>query len=414
MLKITKPTILKNKNFMLLWIGQSISKLGDQFHGIAAMWYVYMLTGSSLKMGITLVCSTVPSLIFSPLAGILADKCSRKKIIILSNLISGALVLMLYILIFTHNISIVLIYVLTALITISTTFFSPSIAATIPSIVEKDTLIEANSFSQLSSGICGVLGPVLAGIIIAILGVPLLFLLDSISFFIAASFEMLIYIPKPIAKDSAKTKLSTDLKEGFLYAIKNKKLLHFIIVGGVIINFFLAPLSIYIPIFSNKILKMGSFGFSAILTALTIGGIVTAALTPFIKNRINYFTLTFIGLTMEGITLVLFSLSNTIYLACTFAVLFGVSVSLCNTSLGTVFQTLTPNSMMGRVSSIMNMMCTVTNPLGIFIGSLMPQIISIRFVMLISGIIVAISGFSTITIIRTDHQTSTQMLEAAE
>lgn len=397
-----KKSMFMNKNFTLLWLGQLVSLLGNRFHEIASMWYIYEVTGSPLKMGITLIFSTLPSVILGPFAGVFADRYDRKKIIVLSDLINGCIVGTIAMLIYTQAMEIWMLYLLAGLRSVTSTFFGPAIGAVVPSIVEKEQLIKANSLNQLSRSFTGILGYAAGGVMIAVLGIPGLFLLDSISFILSGISETFIEVPRANMEIAASENkgMKNEILKGARFAVSNKKLFHFILVGGIIINFFLAPLEIYITIFARQRLNMGSEALGILLAAITVGSLVMAPLVPVLEKRFNYYTLVFIGLTLEGVFIILFGMSGNFYMALVIQALMGASICMCNVSLNTVFQTLIPNEMLGRVGGILETMCQATIPLGYLLGGMAAERLSLTLVLVASGIVVAISGLSTFKVSR--------------
>ncbi|HYF82679.1 MAG TPA: MFS transporter [Clostridia bacterium] len=400
MKKLDEKSIFRNRNFVLLWLGQLVSLLGNRFHEVASMWYIYQVTGSPLKMGITLVFSTLPAVILGPFAGAVADRYDRKKIIVLSDFINGGIVGVITILMYMGNLEIWMLYLLAGLRSAASTFFGPAVSAITPSIVQKEQLLKANSMNQLSRDFTGILGYAAGGAMIAIMGISGLFLFDSISFTLSAISETFINVPK-VRKEAVEKKcMRSEILESIYFIIKKKELLHFVIVGGLVINFFLAPLEIYITLFAGHRLNMDSGGFGILLAAITVGSICMTLLMPAIGRRLGYYTLTFIGLTLEGLLMMLFGVSGSFYTSLVILALMGASICICNVSLSTIFQNLIPNEMMGRVGGILGTICQATIPLGYFIGGMVTEKFDLTAVLVTSGLIVALSGLSTFRIAR--------------
>lgn len=395
MFRLKVDSIFKNQNFLLLWMGQLISLLGDQLHALAAMWYVHQVTGSAMKMGITLAFGTLPAVLVSPFAGYAADRWSRKTIVILSDLVNGCLICLLTGLLFFDRLELWMLYGITALISMSSSFFGPAISATLPTIVNKEELVKINSVMQFTKNLTGIFGPVLAGTLVAVLDVPGLFLLNGVSFLLSAFTETFISIPVLDAANTVKRSMKSDILDGVRYTIKNKALLHLIIVGGFIINFFLAPLTMQVLVLSEN-LNLGSKGYGFLLSCIGIGSVLISLAVPAISKKLHYYALTCIGLTCEGGFLLLLAFSVNLFTASAALALFGASVCLCNISLSTLFQALIPNEMMGRVSSSLGIIARVTVPLGMFIGGFLIEKVPVTVVLVTTGIIVAAAGLSTV------------------
>ena len=391
-----KNGILKERNFMILWLGQFISKAGNAVYDIAAMWYVLQKTGSTTRMGITLVCSFLPAIVVSPAAGLIADRFDRKKIIIIADFTQGLIMGVMTLLMYLNLLTISQMYLLSALMSITGAFFSPAISSSIPAIVKEENLINANNLSKFTENVCSIFGTMLGGIMVAVIGVPGLVLFNALSFIAAAFIESFISIPKNHLSGTIKSNFRSDIKEGFSYAVKNKKLLHFIIVGGFIINFFLAQLSIIFPVFSVKNLNSGSRGYGMLMSSIAVGSLIITLIIPAISKKFSYYMMTFVGLVLEGIFLIMIGLSKNIYAAVVSSGLLGMAVCICSVSLSTIFQKLVPNEMMGRVSSIMTIISQSTVPLGFFLGGIILEKISPSVMLIVSGIINAAAGLTTI------------------
>lgn len=388
--------IIKNKNFTILWIAQFISKIGNEFHSIALMWYVMQITGSTLQMGTSLIFSELPMIILGTFAGVIADRYDRKKIVVICDILSGLLVAVIFILTLGKTKSVIYLYIVSALISSVSAFFGPCYSALIPVLVEEEDLPSANSASQLSSGISSILGPAAAGILIYFIGMPGLFLFNSISFIFAGIFESFMKVSAAKKENITVSNFKEDFKEGFLYSIKNKVLLNYIIVGGAIINFFAAPLSIFIPVFSKNILKNQSASYGFLLSCLALGGIAASIFYAAKGKKLNPFRMTTVGLSLEGIFMCSFAFSNGLISSSISLILLGGAFGICNISLSTAFQKLIPNSMMGRVSSLSNMLCLISVPLGYFFGGLFADKYKVTSILLIYGICILASALATL------------------
>lgn len=410
-MKLKDDSIFKNRNFVLIWLGQLVSMLGSNLHSIAVMWYVLELTGSTSKAGVTLVFTIAPRILLSPFTGPLADRIDRKKIIVMSDLINGLLVGIIAILCYTNHMQLWILYLLSACMSATSAFFSPAIGASIPSIVTKDHLIKANSLTQMTRYGSSILGPALGGILVILIGIPGLFLLNSLSFLLSSFSESFIKIPQIRREKKQKTTLLNDFKEGINYTLNNKDLLHVIIVGGVIINFFYSPLSLIIAVIAKKGLNAGSEGYGILLSALSVGGLIMSFIIPKISQKIGNYKLLFLGLTLEGLFLIPFAFINNLYTGIVALLILGCSFGIVNVTLGTVIQSMVPNHIMGRVSSVMGILCTVSVPLGYYLGGVALEHYSTSHICIVIGILTTLSGLSTFRVVKHDQQKSYKKID---
>jgi len=172
--------VLRNRDFLALWLGQVISQIGDSFTFLALLITVNQLTGSTASMGLMMISLTLPQLLFSFLAGVIVDHVDRKKIMILSDLLRAVLVLAF--LTVRSADQVYIFYIVGFLVSAVSVFFWPAKTAMIPRIVEGEAkLLSANALSQTSRVAAMLTGPALAGFLIAWLGTSVAFMVDSVT-----------------------------------------------------------------------------------------------------------------------------------------------------------------------------------------------------------------------------------------
>lgn len=384
----------KNKNFVLLWSGQTVSKLGDRFFQIALMWFIYTETGSSLALGISLICFTIPMIIIQPIAGTFADRNFKKQIIVASDILNGILMLTIAYFLFAGHLPMAVLYGLIALSSGITAFFTPAIQASIPLIVEEEQLPKANSLNQFSMQMSNILGPVLAGIMLGITEIWFLLLLNGISYIISALTEFWIEIPE-VKSETENASFNKRFKEGFQYLMKNNQLLYLVFVGGVIINFFLAPLQVFLTVLSNDILQVGSTGFGFINTSISVGAI-TGVLLVFLNVCKDKYKMVVIGLTLEGVALLLLGIIPTFTIAITSSIILGLGVALASTGIGTLYQTIIPKDKMGRVMGLVSTILLTVVPIGTLFGSMIINYFAVYHILIVFGVVVILASLSLI------------------
>lgn len=389
---------LSNKNFMLLWIGQTISNFGDAVYSIAIMWYVMSVTGSAEQMGVSLICSYLPIVLLSPVAGIVADRYDRKKILVICDLLSGVFVSIVAVLAFKNQLKIWEIYIISLIISSIAAFFGPCIKALIPEVVEKATLIKANSMNQVTTYMCQMLGTSIAGILIALISVKGLFIINSISFIISAIFNTYIKLDHLEVKKEKMHCFIGEIKDGIKYCLSIKEIMYFMLIAGIIINFCTAPIELYIPIFSKKVLEGNSSIYGLLMAAIAVGGVLAAAMITSISKIIKKYYLLTIGIVGEGISIIFFGMSRNFIVAFISLTLLGMFVAITNIALSTIVQTIVPNNIMGRIAGFMSMLAGITVPLGYLVGGIVSEKYEVTMIMAISGLIVTAAGLATVKI----------------
>lgn len=181
---------LRVRDFRLLWIGQTVSLLGDQFHFVALAWLTLLLTGSPLALGTVLMAAAIPRGGLMLVGGALTDRFSQRALMLLSDSLRAVLVTLLTALVLSGNAQLWQLYVLAVIFGSVDAVFYPSSQAILPSLVDESRLGGANALSQAAVQLSNLLGPVAAGALIAVLagtrGIGLAFALDAATFYVSA------------------------------------------------------------------------------------------------------------------------------------------------------------------------------------------------------------------------------------
>ncbi len=207
-------SVLKRRDFFLLWLGQGVSNIGSSVHSLAVIWLIAELTGSAKSVSLFFMILTVPTIVIGPLAGVWVEKWPKKTVIVVTDLIRGALALGMA---FTTDLT--AIYGLSFLSVVTGLFFSPAIRTAIPRIVNKEDLITANALSSLTGQAARLLGPALGGLLTGFYGVKMAFIINGVSFILSALSECFIHIPtgnKELAPRQAGS-FRRDFLEGWQY-----------------------------------------------------------------------------------------------------------------------------------------------------------------------------------------------------
>jgi len=182
--------ILRNRTYFPLWLGQIVSNLGDTLNYVALVVLVYRLSGSGLAVSTVVVFEIVPVLVIAPFAGVVIDRFSRKGILIGSDVARALLMLGLIAATETWHV-----YLIAALLTVATVFFTPTVQAVLPAIVAEDALLAANSVAWSTGRLVQILASALAGGLIAAAGTDLVFALNGLTFLFSAAMIARITIP---------------------------------------------------------------------------------------------------------------------------------------------------------------------------------------------------------------------------
>jgi MFS family permease len=273
-----------NRAFRQLWLGQVVSQMGDWFDTIALYTIILNLTGSGRDIGLLLVARFLPSFVFGPLSGVLADRFSRRTIMIVSDLLRAVVVLGF--LLVRRADQLWLIYVLTVFQLAFSTFFEPAKTAVIPSIVSE--LVAANAISSVTWSAMLTLGAAIGGVITGLLGTEVAFVLDSLTYLLSAALIASVRFPKRPEREKGKLTIGralgiTETVDGARYVKRRPRVLALLLVkpawgiGGGILTL--------LPVFGEKIFPVGNSAATGIGVLFAARGIGTAV-GPIVARRV--------------------------------------------------------------------------------------------------------------------------------
>lgn len=356
------------KNLFLYSTGKTISIFGTAIYNFALGLYVLKQTGSALSFAVTLILGIIPMVIINPFAGVIADKINKKTLVICMDLLSGILLVSVYILCMKYELNLLIIYVTTFLLTVFTTFFGIGLEAAKPNIVSEKMLMNINSISKIIDSISLIMGPMLGGIVFAIFDMRTFIIINGVSFLFSGLSMMFIHFKlfnHQLNEDHliGKIHLIRDMKDGFNYIFERKSIKSMFMLL-ILINFFLGfAVTVPLPYMINTVLKFGAKEFGIIQGAFPLGMIIGALLVKKITERISYsILLKYISIALSilmillGVPVMLKSLQlNSIVFTCYFITvlfLFGLFIALIDIPLAYFMQKEIPDEYRGRVLSI--------------------------------------------------------------
>lgn len=280
LVRLLRP--FRNRDFAFLWAGITISLLGDGAYFVAVPWLVYQLANDPTALSLVGVAWTVPHLACLLLAGAASDRFDRRRVMIISSLGSGIAIGAIAVLVFTDRVELWHLWVLVAVHGASFAFFVPASSAVIPQIVPSDLLVEANSLRQFIRPLAlRMLGPALGGILIAAFGTGAAFLIDALSFGVAALAIALMRIqvqPADRASGEARTSFGREIADGFRFVRGQAWLALSLIAAGIWLFVTVGPIEVLIPFLVKNEIGGGAQALGFILAAGGVGAVVGALL----------------------------------------------------------------------------------------------------------------------------------------
>ena len=378
---------MKNKNFIIIVIGQIISLFGNAIQRFSMSLYLLAFTGSTSTFATILSLSTIPYIIFAPIAGRLSDKINKKKIMVYLDLFCFALIGIYAFILFKGNDNVLIVGTVMFILSICATLYGPTVTSSIPQIVEEEKLTSANGVINQVGSIVNFVGPILAGILYGLLGIKIIVIINAVSFLISAIMEMFLNIPDveienidiknevAITKDNEKI-MSLDFiknsfvgsKDVFIYLKREKKIVLGIIISYALCNIFLSPiLTIVAPYFVNILLGFSSEVYGIVegvfVLGMILGGFwISVKPNMFSMKKVHYTYLPMIAGVITMSSLGFINLNN-YALAIIFALggfVRMLSLALSNVLTLTFIQKQVPGEMLGSVSAFSTAVATIS------------------------------------------------------
>ncbi len=397
--RFTAWQMLTLRDFRLLWLGQSVSILGDQFYLVALPWLVLHLTGSSLALGSILLTHTVMRVAFQLVGGAISDMISQRKLMIASSLVRSVVCAVLTALVLTSKIHLWHLFIVVAVFGMADAFFTPALKAFIPGIIPKENLVAGNSLLNTSSLLAMFLGPSVAGIVISMIGTGGAFAFDTASFvFVAGCLLLMRSAPSSdaapeqiIAKTNARRRhLLSSIGEGLRYTYHEPTLRALLTITAVVEFAFAGPFTVGLASLANVKFAGGAAAFGAMLSSLG-GGLLIGTLIVSATHSKYSFGKTILWLTTAlGFGLTLLGLVPNVIWACVLMALIGMIAGYTQVLMASWLQTKSDPQLRGRVMSVVMLSAYGLTPLSYLLTGALTQIsVSVMFV--VTGILLLIA-----------------------
>lgn len=411
--EVKQPAKLFNRNFVLLLQGQFVSWLGAQVVIIAQLFWIKRATDSASLIGIMEAVTALPALLLGPFGGVLADRFSRRKLIIVSDVVRGVSTLSLAALMFVVpdavGPTIVWMFVVLLISSLMSAFFNPAISASIPDLVPRKQIATANSLSQLSFQLTTFLGQGLGGALFRLFGAPVLFLFDGVSYLFSAVSEAFVTIPQEIPETSTDWReqvetLKEDMRAGFQYVWNQAGLRELVLVSA-FLTFFTMPIIILMPFFIEDWLgltpdwygfMMASFGVGSLAGFLAAGSIRLtnssrhrAIIAILLAQSVGY---GLIGVVREPVLVLMLAFVG------------GALNGFITVHVTTMIQITTPTNIRGRVFGLLATISGALAPISMGLAGIVADLINqnIPLIYLVCG--AAMTGLSLIIALNPDFR----------
>jgi MFS family permease len=382
-----------NVDFWKFWLGQTISNLGTSFTQFALPLLVFKLTGSALNLAITTAATFLPYLLFGLVIGAWVDRVDRKKIMIWTDIGRAVVIASIPALAAVDRLTVEWIYVVSFLQTTFSICFTSAEFAAIPSLVHHDTgeaIVTANGRIQASYSAAAVIGPLLAGALVAIAPISDLLLIDAASFLLSAVTLAAIGLTFNTDEHREPTSIRHDIVEGLRYVLHHPVLRN-ISVMMALVNLVGATAGTQLVLFASDHLRASDSEIAILFAADSLGVVLLSLLAGPLRKRWRFSTVALGALTLSGLLTIVFALVPVYWAAVPlWGLISGLGI-LFNINTGSLRQAIVPNHLLGRVISVAMVLAWSAIPVGAFLGGL-----AIEYTQNVVLIYVAIGVLTTI------------------
>jgi len=367
-------------DFLRVWCGQAVSNLGDGIQRIAVLWWARQATGSNTVVVMVALATALPSLLAAPFAGWLADRSSRRMLMLVSDAIRCAAGVVLAVAAASGELSTSFVIVVAVIAALASSVFDPALQASITLLVPEDRRATANSMFGANRAVAGIIGPATGGVLIGFAGTSVALWVNAATFAISFILIGLSRIPMPVAK--AGTEDDGGLAAGFRVVRRDRQVRDLVVVAAGL-NLCVAPVPVLIVGLAAGPLHLGGAGFGILMAAVPAGLLVGLALAPRFA-RITPAALW--ALLLTGAAISVSGVATWAPWAGLALMTCGVGVGVANTLIQTRFQSSVPAELQGRVFSLVGAVMVVGQPLGLLLTAPLVAGVGVRGGLAVCGI----------------------------
>jgi MFS family permease len=381
---------LRHRNFQLFFAGQLISLVGTWMQSVAQSWLVYRLSGSPTLLGLASFAGQIPIFILSPVAGYAADRLNRHRVVIATQTASMILALVLAFLTLTGLVQIWHVFVLSALLGVVNAFDIPARQSFLVEMVGRGDLMNAIALNSSMFNGARIVGPAIAGILVAKIGEGWCFFANGVSYIavLAGLFAMRVdpFRPAPKTMGAIET-----IREGFSYVGRTLPI-RAVVQLIAVISFAGMPYTVLMPIFADRVLHAGAQGLGILMGATGVGAL-TGALLLASRTSLAGFTIWIATAAAAfAVSLIWFAMSTNMAVSCVAVLCAGFGVMVQIGASNTLIQSMVPDHLRGRAMSVYSMMYLGVGPLGAAVAGFAADAYGIRFTTIAGAVICLVAS----------------------
>ncbi len=374
---------LRHRNYRLFFCGQLISLVGTWMQSVAQAWLVYRLTGSAVLLGFVGFASQIPVFLLAPLGGSVADRYDRRHVLIATQTAAMLVAFILAGLTLTGRVQVWQILVLASLLGVINSVDIPTRQAFAVDIVGRDDLINAIALNSSMVNGARIVGPAVAGVLVASVGEGWCFLVNAVSYLALIAGLLMMNMAERTFVPLPGSALASIL-EGFRYVRRTGPVRALLLLLG-LVSLMGMPYAVLMPVFADQILHGGPRGLGLLMGASGAGaliGAVVLAARKGIRGLGHWIAFAAAGF---GMSLILFSLSRSFWLSAVLLVPAGFSMMIEMAASNTMIQSLIPDALRGRVMAVYSMMFMGMAPFGALLAGALAHRIGAPVTVMVGG-----------------------------
>ena len=375
---------LRNRNYRLFFFGQTASLVGTWMQVVAMSWLVYHLTNSALLLGLVGFFSQIPAFFIAPFAGVFIDRWNKHRVLVITQILSMLQALALAVLTLTGAINIWHIVALSLSLGFINAFDMPARQAFVVEMVEKRSdMANAIALNSAIVNVSRLIGPAVAGILVALVGEGYCFLINAISFMAVIVALLAMKIKKFQPAISGKNVLH-EVREGLRYAFGSTPIRWLLILLG-IISIAGMPYTILMPIFAKDIFNGSSYTLGFLMASSGVGALIGGIYLAARKTVLGLGKILAAAAAIFGTGLIFFGISKILWLSLAMMVFTGFGMLINIAAVNTILQTITEDDKRGRVMSFYTMAFIGLTPIGNLLAGILAESIGAPNTVIISG-----------------------------
>ncbi|MFN8533153.1 MAG: MFS transporter [Dehalococcoidia bacterium] len=381
--------VLRQRNYRLIWSGMLASSTTMWMEQLAYGWLVLELTNSPFLLGFVSFCRAAPTILFSLWAGVLADRVDRKRLLMVCQVVTWGTITTLALLTTLKIVEVWHVFLTAFVAGVSQSFNMPTRQSVVNDVVEKHDLANAIALNSLSFNVSKVIGPSVAGIIVAALSIAAVFWSESVIMLIAIGTTVLLTLPARRFVPSDQSPLK-DMAEGFGY-VRNDPMIIGLMLAAAAPVLLAWPYQMLLPVVARDVLGTGPGGLGILMSASGIGAIITITGMVFLGQLGRRQVVQFVAMIGFGVFLMLFSQSSQLWLSIIIIACITGSSILYNILNQTAVQTYVPDRVRGRVMGIY-MLVQGLNPIGALAFGALAGSVGVQPTILLMGTLTVIAA----------------------